>query len=111
MTQRVKIVTFIPSENADALRRALGEAGAGKIGEYSYCSFTSVGQGRFVPSDAANPHIGEANVLETVDEERIEIVCERNRAKDLITVLLENHPYDEVAYDIYPLLELSDLES
>jgi hypothetical protein len=56
---RVKIVVFCPSENADEIRRALGQAGAGQIGEYSYCSFTTNGIGRFTPSQEANPHIGE----------------------------------------------------
>ena len=54
----VKIVTFVPVAHADSVRQALGRAGAGQIGEYSYCSFSVVGQGRFKPSDSANPHIG-----------------------------------------------------
>lgn len=105
----VKIVTFVPIEQADAVRQAFGDAGAGVIGEYSYCSYTVTGQGRFVPSAAANPHIGQPGVAEIVEEERIEVVCDRADAKALIVALRAVHPYEEVAFDIYPLIDESDL--
>jgi hypothetical protein len=62
--KRVKITTRIPIENADAIREALGKAGAGQLGDYSFCSFSITGKGRFKPPENANPHIGEANKLE-----------------------------------------------
>ncbi len=102
---RVKIVTFVPIENADQVREALGSAGAGAIGEYSYCSFSSIGKGRYIPSSEANPHIGQANQLEIVEEERIEVVCDRDKAKAVIVAMKKAHPYEEVAFDIYPLLD------
>ncbi len=101
---RVKIVTFVPVENADAVRDALGNAGAGQIGEYSFCSYSVIGKGRFTPSENANPHIGEKNTPEVVKEERIEVVCERSKAKAVITAMKQVHPYEEVAFDIYPLI-------
>lgn len=107
---KVKIVVFVPPENADALRLALGEAGAGVIGEYSFCSFSSVGKGRFVPSDKATPHIGTPGEPETVEEERVEVVCSRDTARAVIAAMRKAHPYEEVAFDIYPLLEESELE-
>lgn len=106
---RVKIVTFVPVKNADQVRETLGSAEAGVIGEYSYCSFSSIGQGRFLPSKNTNPHIGQPNKLEMVEEERIEVVCDRNKAKNVISVMKQVHPYEEVAFDIYPLLSENDL--
>lgn len=106
---KVKIVTFTPIENADEIRRALGEAGAGVIGEYSFCSYSVIGKGRFTPSQNANPHIGTANNPEVVEEERIEVVCDRANAKVVVAAMKAAHPYEEVAFDIYPLLDEADL--
>ncbi|AHB41891.1 hypothetical protein RAAC3_TM7C00001G0015 [Candidatus Saccharibacteria bacterium RAAC3_TM7_1] len=106
---RVKVVTFVPIESADKVRRALGVAGAGKIGEYSFCSYSVVGKGRFVPGANASPHIGEPGKSEVVEEERIEVVCEREDAKNVIAAMKETHPYEEVAFDIYPLFDEEDL--
>lgn len=106
---RVKIVTFAPLADADKVRDALGQAGAGNIGEYSYCSYSVIGKGRFIPSDKANPHIGTANKLELVEEERIEVVCGRENAKAIIEAMKQAHPYEEVAFDIYPLLSEEEL--
>jgi hypothetical protein len=106
MKELVKIVVFVPEENADEVREALGKAGAGKIGEYSYCSYSIKGVGRFKPSDKAHPHIGSANTLEAVNEERIEVACEKDQAADIIRVIKEVHPYEEVVIDIYAMLSL-----
>lgn len=106
---KVKIVTFVPSENADAVRDALGNSGAGQIGEYSFCSYSLIGKGRFVPSENANPHIGEINKAETVEEERIEVVCDRSNARSVINAMKRVHPYEEVAFDVYPLLDEEQL--
>lgn len=106
---RVKIVTFVPVPNADEVRKALGDAGTGKIGEYSYCSYSVLGKGRFTPSEKANPTIGEHNKPEIVEEERIEVTCGRDNAKAAIATMKKVHPYEEVAFDIYPLLEESDI--
>jgi hypothetical protein len=106
MKELVKLVVFVPEQNADEVREALGKAGAGKIGEYSFCSFSVKGKGRFKPSDKANPHIGDANELETVNEERIEVACEKDEALQIIKVIKGVHPYEEVVIDIYPMLSL-----
>jgi hypothetical protein len=106
MKELVKLVVFVPEQNADQVREALGEAGAGKIGEYSFCSYSIKGVGRFRPSNNANPHIGSAGKLEAVDEERIEVACEKDQAADIIKVIKEVHPYEEVVIDVYPLLQL-----
>lgn len=106
MKELIKLVVFVPEENADMVRKALGEAGAGKIGEYSYCSYSIKGVGRFKPSKDANPHIGSAGELEAVDEERIEVACEKDQAAKIIEVIKKVHPYEEVVIDAYPMLQL-----
>ena len=106
---KVKIVTFVPVHDADAVRQALGSAGAGEIGEYSFCSYSVLGRGRFIPSDNANPHIGQSGVAEVVEEERIEVTCERSKAKAVIEAMRSVHPYEEVAFDVYPLLQEREL--
>ena len=106
---KVKIVTFVPIKNADAVREALGNAGAGQIGEYSFCSYSVVGKGRFVPSNKANPHIGTAGIAEVVEEERIEVECDRSKVKAAIEAMKSAHPYEEVAFDIYPLIGEDEL--
>jgi len=106
MKELVKLVVFVPEENADEVRKALGEAGAGRIGEYSFCSYSIKGVGRFKPSDAANPHIGSAGKLEEVNEERIEVACEKDQAADIIAVIKKVHPYEEVVIDAYSMLQL-----
>lgn len=106
MKELVKLVVFVPEQNADEVRDALGKAGAGKIGEYSFCSYSTKGVARFKPSANANPHIGSAGKLETVDEERIEVACEKEQAADIINVIRDVHPYEEVVIDIYPMLSI-----
>ncbi len=105
-SNNVKIVVFVPESHADIVREAMGKAGAGKIGNYTYCSFSSKGTGRFKPEEGAHPNIGEVGKLELVAEERIEVVCERNKVVDVIKAIKNVHPYEEVALDIYPLEEV-----
>lgn len=103
VTKNVKIVVFVPETHTDVVREAMGKAGAGKIGNYSFCSFSSKGVGRFRPEQGANPHIGEVGKFEEVAEERIETICSREKLQDVIAAIEEVHPYDEVALDVYPL--------
>lgn len=106
MKDLVKIVVFVPLENADELRKAIGEAGAGVIGEYSFCSYSVKGVGRFLPSNNANPHIGSSGKFEFVDEERIEVQCEKDQVKRIVDIIKKVHPYEEVVVDVYQLLTL-----
>lgn len=102
-SSRVKLVVFVPISHADILRIALGEAGAGKIGNYDFCSFSSRGIGRFRGNEDSNPSIGEPCIYEAVEEERIEVVVERALLETVIATMKEAHPYEEVAFDVYPL--------
>ncbi len=103
--KRIKLTTFVPLESANSVREALGRAGAGKIGEYSYCSYSVTGTGRFLPSHAADPHIGTPGLLEAVAEERIEVVCDLQDARAIIAALKQAHPSEEVAFDLVPLID------
>lgn len=105
----VKIVVFVPKTHTDIVRQAIGDAGAGKIGNYSHCSYSIDGIGRYKPLEGAKPHIGEVGKFEEVEEERIECVCERSKAREVIKAIRKVHPYEEVALDIYPLLSEKDL--
>lgn len=105
---RVKIIVTIPIENVEEVRNAICEAGAGIIGNYSYCSMSTKCIGTFKPNDNANPYIGENNKLEFVDEEKLEVVCDVNNVKKVIAKLREVHPYEEPAIDIIPLLNEED---
>lgn len=101
--KNVKIVVFVPESHTSIVRDAMGKAGAGKIGNYAYCSFSTKGIGRFKPEQGANPHIGEVGKFEEVSEERIETICPREKLQEVIKAIKEVHPYDEVALDVYPL--------
>ncbi|WP_423407426.1 Nif3-like dinuclear metal center hexameric protein [Heyndrickxia sp. MSNUG] len=96
-----KLVVFVPAENAEQLREALGNAGAGSIGNYSYCSFTVAGEGRFLPGEYTNPHIGVKGKLEAVNEVRIETIFPLSIEKKVLQAMIKAHPYEEVAYDVY----------
>jgi len=100
---KYKLVFTIPTTHADAARQAIGEAGAGKFGNYSFCSFSSKGIGRFMPQAGAKPAIGEIGKLEEVEEERIEVLCDESNIKSVIEAMKKVHPYEEIAYDVYPL--------
>lgn len=103
--KRVKIFVTIPVENVESVRSAMCEAGAGIIGNYSYCTTSMRSIGTFKPNDLANPHIGERNKLEFVEEEKLEVICEVEKVKQVIAKLREAHPYEEPAIDIVPLID------
>ena len=100
----VKIVVFVPETHADAVRDALGKAGAGTVGDYAHCSFSVKGIDRFIPLKTAHPAIGKIGKLEEVQGERIETVCYTKDLDKIITAVKEVHPYEEVAIDVYPLV-------
>lgn len=102
-TKLKKLVVFVPASHAEEIRKVLGKAGAGAIGNYSHCSFSGSGTGRFLPGDNTSPFIGEAGKLEEVDEVRLETIVPEPVLKKTITAMLKAHPYEEVAYDVYPL--------
>jgi len=99
-----QLVTYVPKEQAEILRNALYEAGAGKIGNYDSCSFSVVGNGHFRPIEGANPFIGDEGKLATVEEERIEVIVPQQFESSIMNALFSHHPYEEVAYSVIPLI-------
>lgn len=100
---KYKLVVYVPLTHADVVREAIGSVGGGKIGNYSHCSFSTRGQGKFLPLDGANPHIGTVGTPEIVEEERIEVTVDEEVLDIVIQAMKEAHPYDEIAYDVYKL--------
>lgn len=98
-----KLVTFVPDDYANVVREALFAAGAGTIGNYDGCSYNTEGEGTFRAGENTDPFVGEKGVLHTEKETRIEVVFPSFLSGKLTSMLKKSHPYEEVAYDIYPL--------
>jgi dinuclear metal center YbgI/SA1388 family protein len=98
-----KLVVFIPETHHDQVRNAVFNAGAGGIGHYSHCSFNIAGTGTFLPGAGAKPFIGKLGQIESVQEVRFETILPESNERKVIQALLRAHPYEEVAYDLYPL--------
>lgn len=107
--KKVQILVTVPEDYAQEIRDAICGAGAGIMGNYTYCSMTMKCTGRFKPSNNANPFIGKANKCEVVNEERIEVICDINIVKNVIKRIREVHPYEEPGIDIIPLISEDDL--
>ena len=99
----LKLVTFVPQQNTEAVLAALHAAGAGQIGDYKNCSFKLSGEGRFLPTGGANPTIGEVGQPEKVKEDRVEVILPAYLQNRVLEALFKAHPYEEVAYDVYAL--------
>ena len=98
-----KIVTFVPADQVEKVSGAMAEAGAGLIGNYEHCSFRAAGTGTFRGNAAAKPAVGRRETPERVAEIRLEMVVPRTSVDAVVRALIKAHPYEEVAYDIYPL--------
>ena len=98
-----KLVVFVPKSHQQKVLDALFAAGAGHIGNYASCSFSTDGTGTFKGNNASKPFIGKPNQLSKENEARIEVVYQSHQENHLVNVLLENHPYEEVAYDLYKI--------
>ena len=106
MGKTYKIIIYVPTEDAGKVREAMGDAGAGRLGNYSHASFTSKGVGRFIPLKGANPAKGKVGELEEVEEERIEAVVSSEVLQDVLEKIRQNHPYEEPAIEV---IELEDV--
>lgn len=98
-----KLVVYVPLTHVDEVRVAISSAGAGSIGNYSDCTFQSPGIGTFKPGPGTQPFIGQTGDLEQVDESRLETICPEHLLKSVIEAVLQSHPYEEVAYDVYKI--------
>ncbi|MGB6208718.1 Nif3-like dinuclear metal center hexameric protein [Mycobacterium sp.] len=101
-----KWVIFVPAENAEAVRSAVFAAGAGRIGDYSQCSWSVTGTGQFLPGDGAAPAIGSVGAVEKVVEDRVEVVAPARARREVLSAIRAAHPYEEPAFDIIALAPL-----
>ena len=103
--QKYKLVVYVPLSHTAAVREVMGKAGAGKLGNYAFCSFSTRGIGRSLPADGAHPFIGTVGKLEEIEEERIEVTVDEAVLGGVIAAMKSVHPYEEIAYDVYKLEE------
>ncbi len=99
-----KLVVFLPADALDEVRSALFEAGAGRIGDYERCSWYTEGTGTFLAGEGTAPTVGERGREERVTELRLETVFPEERHADVVAALRRAHPYEEPAFDVYPLV-------
>lgn len=107
-TRSYKLAVFVPAAEAAALRAALSDAGAGRIGNYDLCSYELAGRGTFRGSDATNPTIGRRGQFESIEETRLEMIVPRRCVAEVVRILYARHSYEEPAFDLYPLHEVAD---
>lgn len=102
-----KIIFFVPIKDAESVKNALFQVGAGELGAYSHCSFETRGIGQFLPKEGANPHIGSKGVIERVEELKVEILCPKELLPEAVKALKETHPYEVPAFEIIELFNLA----
>lgn len=100
----LQIIFYVPEKEAEQVKLAMFQAGAGRVGNYSHCSFESKGLGQFLPLNGAKPAIGKVGDLETVPELKVEMVCEEVLIKDVILAMKKAHPYETPAYSVIQML-------
>lgn len=101
-----KVAFFVPIADAESVKEAVFQAGAGRIGDYEACCFQTRGTGQFRPLLGASPYIGNVGDLESVEEYKIELVCQDELINAVIAALKLAHPYEEVPYDVWKLADL-----
>jgi hypothetical protein len=102
---KYKLVWFVPREALESTRDAVFGAGAGRIGDYERCSWYTAGTGTFLAGEGTDPSVGRVGREERVSELRVETVVPAERARAVVDALIAAHPYEEVAYELYPLAE------
>ncbi|HHW12449.1 MAG TPA: Nif3-like dinuclear metal center hexameric protein [Firmicutes bacterium] len=103
--EHLKLVVYVPEDHVEPVFAALTAAGAGWIGNYSHCTFRTSGVGTFLPRDGANPFFGEVGAVSSVPEVRLETIIPARKRESIIKAMLAAHPYEEVAYDLYPVVQ------
>ena len=100
---------YAPKSDVEAIKSALFDLGAGKIGDYDSCAWQTSGTGQFRPLKGSSPYLGEQNHITQVDEYKVELVCEKDAIRKIVTKLIEVHPYETPAYHIIKVHTLADL--
>ena len=91
-------IFYVPETHLDSTKQAVFDAGAGRIGHYDSCAWQTLGQGQFRPLDGSQPALGRTDVLETVAEYKVEMVCRASKAQAVVAALKDAHPYEEPAF-------------
>lgn len=97
---------YVPESHIEVVKNALFEKGAGRIGDYESCCWQVLGQGQFCPVAGSQPFIGVHNQLEKLTEWKVEMVCEDHLIQEVVATLKAVHPYEEVAYNVFKLLDI-----
>lgn len=103
--EQYKFTVFVPRDYTPKIIDAINRGGGGHIGKYSHCTFRAPGTGTYVPEEGANPFLGEEGKFEQAEEDRLETVVKANALKNVLNEVMQAHPYEEVAYDVYPLYD------
>lgn len=103
-----QVIVYVPLPDAEMLKEALFDAGAGKYENYDRCSWESLGTGQFRPLPGSNPAIGQHHTIERVDEIKIETICNAECITNVLKALKRAHPYEEPAYGVIELKTLED---
>jgi hypothetical protein len=101
-----KLCYYVPESHLEQTKQALFDTGAGRVGDYDHCCWQVLGQGQFRPLPGSRPFIGSDGELSTVAEYRVEMVCADDLIRAAVAALKTAHPYEEPAYDIWPLVDL-----
>lgn len=104
-----KLVFYVPEENAEAVKDSVFAVGAGRYELYDSCAYQTRGTGQFRPLPGSDPHIGERGRVEHVEELRVELVCREAVVRAAVAALLDAHPYEEPAYEVYRIWTAADL--
>ena len=105
-----KLCFFVPESHVDRVKNALFKQGAGKIGPYDCCSWQVLGTGQFRPLQDSQPFLGERHQLTEVAEYKVEMVCDDRLIKQAVKALLQAHPYQQPAYEVYQIFTIDELE-
>ena len=101
-----KLCVFIPMSHLEPVKKAMFEAGGGKIGDYDHCSWQTLGQGQFRPLKNSQPHVGNVGQLEEVDEYKVELVVADAEIKAVVAAMKAAHPYEEPAYEAWQIADI-----
>ncbi|WP_019613113.1 YqfO family protein [Psychromonas ossibalaenae] len=103
-----QLVFYVPGEYVEKVKSALFNAGAGRIGEYEQCCWQTSGRGQFRPLETSQPFIGSVNQLESVEEYKVEMVCDKKLIKAVLAALITSHPYQTPAYSVFEMKTIED---
>ncbi len=106
----MKVAVFVPPDHRERVLEAMAAEGAGAVGQYDRCAFTTPGMGTFRPLPGAQPYVGTIGQPEAVNEERLEMIVPEPKWRVVVAAMKQAHPYEEVAYDVYPLVNTAKEE-